>query len=83
MSTKDKLIDRFKRFPSDFTFDELIRLMGLLGYQMDNKGMTSGSRVSFSREGRVFDIHRPHPGKIVKKSTLKRIYRYLKEKNLI
>ncbi|MBQ3722839.1 MAG: type II toxin-antitoxin system HicA family toxin [Bacteroidales bacterium] len=83
MSTKDKLLDRFKRLPKDFTFDELIRLMGLFDYQMDNKGMTSGSRVSFSREGRVFDIHRPHPGKIVKRSTLKQLHRYLKENNLL
>ena len=49
MSTKEKLIERFKRLPKDFTFDELTRLFGYLGFKLDNKGATSGSRVRFRR----------------------------------
>ena len=29
MSTKEKLIERFKNHPKDFTWDELVRLFGL------------------------------------------------------
>ena len=32
MSTKEKLIERFKRLPSDFTFEELVRLLSFYGY---------------------------------------------------
>ena len=32
MSSKDKLIERFKSFPSDFSFDELVRLMGVIRF---------------------------------------------------
>ena len=34
MSSKDKLLARFKSLPSDFTFDELERLLSSLGYAM-------------------------------------------------
>lgn len=47
MGTKDKLIERFKRQPKDFTWDELVRLFSLLGFELSNKGKTSGSRVIF------------------------------------
>lgn len=47
MGTKEKLIERFKLQPNDFTWDELVRLFSILGYETDNKGKTSGSRVIF------------------------------------
>lgn len=43
MGTKEKLIERFKSMPSDFTFDELVTLLCRLGYKMQVKGKTSGS----------------------------------------
>ncbi len=74
MSTKEKLIERFKNLPSDFTFDELTRLLGLLGYTMNTKGKTSGSRLSFKdHEGNTIMIHRPHPGNIVRAYAMKQI----------
>ena len=36
---------RFLSLPSDFTWDEMNRLLSLLGYTLENKGKTSGSRV--------------------------------------
>ena len=45
MTSKDKLIDRFKSLPKDFTFEELEKLLGLFGFEQSNKGKTSGSRV--------------------------------------
>ena len=43
METKEKLIERFKRQPKDFTFDELTRLFIVLGFEVSQKGKTSGS----------------------------------------
>ena len=84
MSTKEKLIERFKIIPSDFTFDELVRLLGAFGYDLSNKGATSGSRVEFVKRGDdSIIIHRPHPGNIVKRCYLKQIQYRLKAKKLI
>ena len=73
MSTKEKLIERFKRIPSDFTFDELISIMGHYGFSLLNKGATSGSRVAFKKGELSVIMHKPHPGKIVGKKTLRSI----------
>jgi hypothetical protein len=47
MGTKEKLIERFKRSPKDFTFNELVRLFQVLGFEVSHKGKTSGSRIEF------------------------------------
>lgn len=47
MSTKEKLVERFKSQPKDFTFEELIRLFKLFGFEIGSKGKTSGSRMEF------------------------------------
>ena len=83
MSTKDKLIERFKTIPVDFTFDELVSLFSHLGYSMDNKGPTSGSRVSFTKAEDKFLIHRPHPGSIVKVYYIKRLLKEFRQRKLI
>lgn len=79
MSSKDKLIARFKTLPSDFTFEELERLLSILGYTKSNKGKTSGSRVIYKdAEGHPIMIHRPHPGNIIKGYAMKQMYEELK-----
>ena len=83
MSIKDKLKERFLTFPSDFTFDELIRFLRALGYQLGNKGNTSGSRVSFEKDNDKLYMHKPHPGNIVKVGVLKCLYRLLKQRGLL
>lgn len=80
MGTKDKLIERIKQRPVDFTFDEAKRLMSLLGYDLSNKGKTSGSRVIFYKEGRApIMLHRPHPGNVVKHYAVKQLLETLLE----
>ena len=76
MGTKEKLIERFKRLPKDFTWDELVRLMCILGFECSNKGKTSGSRIEFirKRDKRSVILHKPHPGNIVKGYALKLVY---------
>lgn len=80
MGTKEKLIERIKQRPVDFTFDEAKRLMSLLGYDLSNKGKTSGSRVIFYKEGRVpIMLHRPHPGNVLKHYAVKQLLETLLE----
>lgn len=74
MGTKEKLVERLKRQPTDFTFDEAERLLTLFGYKKSNKGKTSGSRVMFiDSHDRKILLHKPHPGNIVKGYALKDI----------
>ena len=84
MGTKDKLIERFKRLPSDFTFDEMERLLAIFGYEKSDKGRTSGSRVIFkNRDGRPIMLHKPHPGNIVKRYAMKQVLDDLIESGLL
>ena len=83
MSTKQKLIDRFKRQPKDFTWEELVRLFGLFGYVIDNKGKTSGSRVLFETEEESYIVHKPHTQNSIKEYAMKQILDYFIEKKLI
>ncbi len=74
MGTKEKLIERFKRLPNDFTFDEMEKLLAIFGYVKSNKGKTSGSRVVFKNEvKRPIMLHKPHPGNIVKSYAMKQV----------
>ena len=72
MGTKEKLIERFKALPSDFTFDELEKLLKCFGYEKSNKGKTSGSR-----------LHKPHPGNIIKTYAMKQVLNDLIEAGFI
>lgn len=84
MGTKEKLIECFKRFPSDFTFDELERLLSFYGYVKSDKGKTSGSRVIYKNAaGRPIMLHKPHPGNVVKLYALKQVREELIEAGLL
>lgn len=69
MTKKDKLLERFRALPKDFTWEEAETLLNRLGFIQDNKGKTSGSRVEFYKEssGKAIIFHKPHPGNIIKK----------------
>lgn len=84
MGTKEKLRNRFLQMPSDFTFDEMQRLLEGFGYIKSNKGKTSGSRIIFKNgDKRPIMLHKPHPGNIVKSYAMKQVYDDLKEAGLI
>lgn len=84
MGTKEKLRERFLRMPSDFTFDEMLRLLEGYGYEKSDKGRTSGSRVIFKNgDKRPIMLHKPHPGNIVKLYAMKQVYYELKEAGYI
>lgn len=79
MSKKEKLIKKFTAIPakSDLTYTELKTLLESLGY-IEIEG--SGSRVKFfNAEIRdLILLHKPHPGDILNKATIKDIQRKLK-----
>lgn len=79
MSGKDKLIERFCTLPKDFTFDEVLRLMRGFGFELSNKGATSGSRVAFrhSMFGQPYIMHKSHPSGVIKPGALKALYTFL------
>nr|MBS0036629.1 type II toxin-antitoxin system HicA family toxin [Saprospiraceae bacterium] len=78
MSKKDKLISRFLSMPSDFRYDEMVRLLGYFGFTEVKKGKTSGSRVKFvNKEGIPIYMHKPHPHGIIKRYQLKQIRKTL------
>ena len=68
MGIHEKLLQRFLQNPKDFTWDELVKLLGKYNYFINNKGKTSGSRVVFENDNSniSLDLHRPHPRKILK-----------------
>ncbi|TAE23702.1 MAG: type II toxin-antitoxin system HicA family toxin [Cytophagales bacterium] len=68
MSAKDKLVKRLNGSPKDFTWDELMRLLGFYGFEEKQTGKTGGSRRKFFNEStkQVIHFHKPHPGTIVK-----------------
>ena len=84
MGTKEKLRERFLKMPSDFTFEEMQRLLEGSGYEKGNKGKTSGSRLIFKNGSkRPIMLHKPHPGNIVKEYTMKQVLEDLKEAGFI
>lgn len=67
MSKVKKLIDRFLDVPSDFHFDEMVKLLKHFGFDEVKIGKTSGSRVRFeNEEGIPIMLHKPHPSGILK-----------------
>lgn len=84
MGAKEKLRERFLKMPSDFTFDEMQRLLEGYGYIKSNKGRTSGSRIIFKNgDKRPIMLHKPHPGNIIKGYAMKQVLEDLKEAGLI
>ena len=74
MGTKEKLVERFRKLPKDFTYEETLKLLSIFGYYEHNKGATSGQYI---------DIHKPNPGSIMKEWMMKTVYQHLKSNGLI
>lgn len=84
MGKKEKLIQRLKSRPKDFTFDEAEILLGYLSYSRSNKGKTSGSRVMFTSERHAaILLHKPHPGNELKGYQVSQLLDILGQENLI
>lgn len=84
MGQKEKLIQRLKSNPKDFTFDDAETLLKYLNYVRSNKGKTSGSRVIFiNDEHGCILLHKPHPQKELKSYQVKQLLDILEQEELI
>lgn len=84
LGQKEKLIERLKSKPKDFTFDDAELLLKYFEYRRSNKGKTSGSRVMFiSNEHPSILLHKPHPRKELLEYQIKQLIEILKQEGLI
>ena len=80
MSELEKLKERLKSLPKDFTYNEAKSLLTKLGFKEKNKGKTSGSRVKFERQDSAdILLHKPHPKTILKREAAKFLLEELKK----
>lgn len=83
MGKKEKLIERLKSNPKNFTFDEMKSALESLGFEMSNKGKTSGSRVKFIKGNIGIILHKPHPRKELLEYQIKQVLEILEKEDLI
>ena len=84
VSRTDKLIRRFRSRPRDFTWEELVRLLESVGYEETRRGRTGGSRRRFVHaQAPAINLHRPHPGNIVRMYVVDEVLRLMTEEELI
>ncbi|MGZ3873560.1 MAG: type II toxin-antitoxin system HicA family toxin [Mucilaginibacter sp.] len=79
MSRQEKLIHRLLATPKDFTWDELIKVLALFGYQEAKGGKTGGSRRRFVDDKKnIITLHQPHPANILKSYAIREVITHLK-----
>ena len=83
MGTKEKLIQRLKSNPKDFTYDEMIAALKSLGFKVSKTGKTSGSRVKLKKGNIPIILHKPHPRKELLEYQIKQILEVLEKEDLI
>jgi len=85
MSKKDKLLKRLLRVPKDFSYTELVSLLGYFGYEELKTGKTGGSRRAFAHRltKHVFRLHKPHPKNILKRYQIDEIIEGLSKNGMI
>ncbi|MGD9556225.1 MAG: type II toxin-antitoxin system HicA family toxin [Mangrovibacterium sp.] len=72
--------------PKDFSYDELIRLLKLFGFEEHATGKTAGSRVRFINSrfpGYPVLFHKPHPERVIKSYVLKDVLTVLLDCGLL
>lgn len=79
MSKIEKLIARVQESPTDFTWEELAKLLNHYGFDELSKSKTAGSRRAFvhPETKQIIRLHKPHPGNILKQYQLKEILELL------
>jgi len=84
MSRKDKLVARLLSLPRDFTWGELVLVLGWLGYSEVSGGKTGGSRHRFVHtKSPAILLHKPHPANAVKLYALRDVVEVLKSEGLV
>ena len=78
MSQHRKLLERLKNKSKDFEWNELIKLLGGFGYELE---CNNGSRRKFYKEstGALIALHEPHPQSVLKSYQVREVLAHLKE----
>ena len=79
MSQKEKLLERLKRKPKDFTIDELDTLLKHCGCEKYEGGRGSGIHYIHLETKRILSFDVPHPGKELKSYHIRAALEFLKE----
>jgi len=80
MSKNEKLVIRMLSIPKDFTWEELVKVLTIFGYEERAAGKTGGSRRRFAdSENNVILLHKPHPANVVKPYAVRQVISDLKE----
>lgn len=79
MSRNEKLLSRLLSVPTDFTWDELAKVLAKYGYKELKGGKTGGSRRRFADEKKnIITLHKPHPSPIIKEYAIRLVITDLK-----
>ena len=79
MSKVEKLIEKLKKKPKDFTWDEMIKVLNCFGFEQMAQGKTGGSRRKLMNGNKqIISLHEPHPQKVLKSYQLDIIIDFLK-----
>jgi len=72
--------NKFRSLNRYITLDEMVVLLEHYGYQIDNKGKTSGSRIRLTCFGHCdILLHRPHPQKELKYYVIKDLHNIIEQ----
>jgi hypothetical protein len=82
MTQKQKLIDRLKGKPKNFTWDECTSLLRHLNYCV-LKGPGSSRKFYNKETGHIITMHEPHPKKILKSYQVNLLLKNLTEMGVI
>ncbi|MFA7239943.1 MAG: type II toxin-antitoxin system HicA family toxin [Sulfuricellaceae bacterium] len=84
MGKYEKLLDRLRSRPVDFTFDEMETVLTGFGYRRTDGGKTTGSAVRFIHsQYQVIRLHKPHPGNELKRYAISDVLEKLESEGLI
>jgi predicted RNA binding protein YcfA (HicA-like mRNA interferase family) len=82
VSKQSKLLARLLSIPVDFTWDELVSVVGKLGFS-ENSDKGGSYRTFVNSEGRKLFLHEPHPNKVLKKYAIRKVIDTLNEYGLL
>ena len=82
MTKQDKLLDKLRESGNTFDWNDLVVLLGRLGYE---KQEMAGSRVRFMNRDNdhIIRLHKPHPENHIKGGALRDIKTQLKARGFL
>lgn len=79
MAKKEKLMNRLKNQPNNFTIQELDKLMSQCGCDKKHGAGGSSLRYVHKRTKRVCTFHGPHPGNELYNYQIKKVLQFLED----